>query len=88
MLGGRCCVGWNPRGLTLRRPSRAVQVKAFAAKAMKTKLVRVDTELNKQLWSNGIRNVRPGPPTAAKPCAGRGRDPEPARPCLCATRRP
>jgi ribosomal protein L31E len=41
--------------------SAAAQVKAFAQKAMKTKEVRVDTELNKQLWSNGIRNVRTRP---------------------------
>jgi len=61
--------------------SAAAQVKAFAQKAMKTKEVRVDTELNKQLWSNGIRNVRTRPADSAStlsasslqtPCSAHG----------------
>jgi large subunit ribosomal protein L31e len=40
-----------------RAPKAIKVVKAFAAKAMKTKEVRVDVELNKQLWAKGIRNV-------------------------------
>ena len=39
-------------------PGRPQQVKAFAFKAMKTKDVRIDTGLNKLLWSKGVRNVR------------------------------
>ena len=65
--GGQCG-GWNPRGADRILPSRAAQVKAFAAKAMKTKEVRVDVELNKQLWSKGIRNVRLGQPAAQTLC--------------------
>jgi ribosomal protein L31E len=33
-------------------------VKEFANKAMKTKEARIDTSLNKLLWSKGVRNVR------------------------------
>ena len=30
-------------------------MKAFATKAMKTKEVRIDTDLNKLLWSKGVK---------------------------------
>merc|ERR1712061_832550 len=41
-----------------KRAPRAVrEIRKFAAKAMSTKDVRIDTKLNKFLWSNGIRNV-------------------------------
>mmetsp|Transcript_83412 Transcript_83412/g.241008 ORF Transcript_83412/g.241008 Transcript_83412/m.241008 type:complete len:121 (-) Transcript_83412:73-435(-) len=41
-----------------KRAPRAVrQIRRFAAKAMSTKDVRIDTKLNKFIWSNGIRNV-------------------------------
>eukprot|EP00440_Ansanella_granifera_P055754 gb/GFBE01060431.1/.p1 GENE.gb/GFBE01060431.1/~~gb/GFBE01060431.1/.p1 ORF type:complete len:120 (+),score=37.66 gb/GFBE01060431.1/:1-360(+) len=41
-----------------KRAPRAVRVvRQFAAKCMTTKDVRIDTKLNKFLWSNGVRNV-------------------------------
>jgi len=41
-----------------KRAPRAVrEIRKFAAKAMNTKDVRVDTKLNKFIWSNGVRNV-------------------------------
>merc|ERR1711963_994997 len=41
-----------------KRAPRAVrEIRKFATRAMTTKDVRVDTKLNKFLWSNGIRNV-------------------------------
>eukprot|EP00931_Biecheleriopsis_adriatica_P035907 TRINITY_DN2069_c0_g1_i2.p1 TRINITY_DN2069_c0_g1~~TRINITY_DN2069_c0_g1_i2.p1 ORF type:complete len:151 (-),score=27.99 TRINITY_DN2069_c0_g1_i2:42-428(-) len=41
-----------------KRAPRAVRVvRQFASKVMTTKDVRIDTKLNKFLWSNGIRNV-------------------------------
>merc|ERR1719510_363186 len=41
-----------------KRAPRAVRViRQFAAKVMTTKDIRIDTKLNKFLWSNGIRNV-------------------------------
>merc|ERR1719190_192445 len=41
-----------------KRAPRAVRaVRKFAAKAMSTKDVRIDTKLNKFLWSEGVRNV-------------------------------
>ncbi|CAJ1461180.1 unnamed protein product [Effrenium voratum] len=41
-----------------KRAPRAVRVvRQFATKAMMTKDVRIDTKLNKFLWSNGVRNV-------------------------------
>merc|ERR1711920_323897 len=41
-----------------KRAARAVrEIRRFAAKAMTTKDVRIDTKLNKYVWSNGIRNV-------------------------------
>ncbi|CAE8618874.1 unnamed protein product [Polarella glacialis] len=41
-----------------KRAPKAIRcVRQFAAKVMLTKDVRVDTKLNKFLWSNGVRNV-------------------------------
>mmetsp|Transcript_6899 Transcript_6899/g.16252 ORF Transcript_6899/g.16252 Transcript_6899/m.16252 type:complete len:122 (+) Transcript_6899:94-459(+) len=41
-----------------KRAPRAVRVvRQFATKVMSTKDVRIDTKLNKFLWSNGVRNV-------------------------------
>mmetsp|Transcript_3752 Transcript_3752/g.4312 ORF Transcript_3752/g.4312 Transcript_3752/m.4312 type:complete len:121 (-) Transcript_3752:134-496(-) len=41
-----------------RRAPRAIrEIRKFAAKVMLTKDVRVDTKLNKFIWSKGIRNV-------------------------------
>ena len=41
-----------------KRAPRAVRVvRQFAAKVMLTTDVRIDTKLNKFLWSNGVRNV-------------------------------
>ena len=46
-------------GLTFKtKAPRAVrEIKKFAEKMMKTKDVRIDTKLNKEVWKNGIRNV-------------------------------
>jgi len=46
-------------GVTFKnRAPRAVrEIKKFAEKAMKTKDVRVDTNLNKHIWSQGVRSV-------------------------------
>eukprot|EP00434_Breviolum_minutum_P004269 symbB.v1.2.003764.t1/scaffold207.1/size268535/11 len=42
-----------------KRAPRAVRVvRQFAAKVMLTQDVRIDTKLNKFLWSNGVRNAR------------------------------
>ena len=41
-----------------KKAPKAVQViKTLAQKTMSTKDVRVDPELNKELWRNGVRNV-------------------------------
>eukprot|EP00930_Biecheleria_cincta_P067020 TRINITY_DN5338_c0_g2_i10.p1 TRINITY_DN5338_c0_g2~~TRINITY_DN5338_c0_g2_i10.p1 ORF type:complete len:121 (+),score=38.46 TRINITY_DN5338_c0_g2_i10:84-446(+) len=41
-----------------KRAARAVRVvRQFAGKVMLTKDVKVDTKLNKFIWSNGVRNV-------------------------------
>jgi large subunit ribosomal protein L31e len=41
-----------------KKAGRAVrEIKKFAEKIMKTTDVRVDTKLNKHLWSKGCRNV-------------------------------
>eukprot|EP00927_Polykrikos_kofoidii_P063562 TRINITY_DN583_c0_g4_i1.p1 TRINITY_DN583_c0_g4~~TRINITY_DN583_c0_g4_i1.p1 ORF type:complete len:140 (-),score=15.25 TRINITY_DN583_c0_g4_i1:120-479(-) len=41
-----------------RRATKAVRVvRQFSAKIMGTQDVRIDTKLNKFLWSNGIRNI-------------------------------
>merc|ERR1719237_1037302 len=41
-----------------KRAPRAIrEIRKFATRAMSTKDIRVDTKLNKFVWSNGIRNV-------------------------------
>ncbi|KAK2196844.1 bifunctional Ribosomal protein L31e domain superfamily/Ribosomal protein L31e [Babesia duncani] len=40
-----------------KAPTAIKKIKEFAAKAMKTKDVRIDTSLNRFIWSNGIRNL-------------------------------
>merc|ERR1719376_1924499 len=40
-----------------RAPRAVKEIKKFATKMMGTKDVRVDTRLNKAIWSQGIRNV-------------------------------
>lgn len=46
-------------GVTFKkRAPRAIrEIKQFAMKAMKTSDVRIDTSLNKFVWSMGVRNV-------------------------------
>ncbi|CAD5112589.1 DgyrCDS1802 [Dimorphilus gyrociliatus] len=44
-------------GFKKRAPRAIKEVKKFAAKMMKTTDVRIDTSLNKHLWSKGVRNV-------------------------------
>lgn len=46
-------------GVTFKRKAaRAVKaIKTFASKTMGTNDVRVDSDLNKYVWSKGIRNV-------------------------------
>ena len=50
--GNRKSVGFKKRA-----PRAIKEIKKFAEKMMKTKDVRVDTELNKFIWSKGIRNI-------------------------------
>ena len=47
-------------GVTFKkRAPRAIrEIKAFAEKTMKTSDVRIDTTLNKHVWSQGVRNVQ------------------------------
>jgi len=40
-----------------RAPRALREIRKFAVRAMITKDVRIDTKLNKFLWSNGIRNI-------------------------------
>jgi large subunit ribosomal protein L31e len=40
-----------------RAPKAIKTIKRFAARAMFTRDVRIDTKLNKFIWSNGVRNV-------------------------------
>merc|ERR1719446_1768435 len=40
-----------------RAPRAVKEIRKFALKAMRTTDVRVDTKLNKFIWSSGIRNV-------------------------------
>ena len=40
-----------------RAPRAIKEIKSFATKIMKTKDVRIDTSLNKLVWSQGIKNV-------------------------------
>merc|ERR1712087_457247 len=44
-------------GFKRRAPRAVKEVKAFAKKMMGTEDVRVDTKLNKFLWSQGIKGV-------------------------------
>ncbi|KAF7996779.1 hypothetical protein HCN44_002425 [Aphidius gifuensis] len=44
-------------GFKKRAPRAIKEIKIFAEKQMLTPDVRIDTRLNKQLWSKGIRNV-------------------------------
>ena len=60
-----CCrqytinLGKRVKGTTFKRkaPRALKKVKEFAAKMMNTSDVRIDTKLNKALWSGGIRSV-------------------------------
>merc|ERR1719163_1599231 len=41
-----------------KRAPRAIrEIRKFAAKAMQSKDVRIDTKLNKAVWAQGVRNV-------------------------------
>ncbi|SJK86279.1 large subunit ribosomal protein L31e [Babesia microti strain RI] len=40
-----------------KAPTAIKKIKQFASKVMKTKDVRIDTKLNKFIWSNGIKNL-------------------------------
>lgn len=40
-----------------RAPRAVKEIKAFAKKMMKTKDVRIDVNLNKAVWKNGVKNV-------------------------------
>ncbi|KAJ8674998.1 hypothetical protein QAD02_010784 [Eretmocerus hayati] len=44
-------------GFKKRAPRAIKEIRKFAEKQMGTADVRIDTRLNKQLWSKGIRNV-------------------------------
>merc|ERR1712018_709888 len=44
-------------GFERRAPRAIKEVKKFAEKQMGTSDVRIDTRLNKHLWSQGVRNV-------------------------------
>merc|ERR1711974_563042 len=45
------------RSFKKRAPHAVRAIRQFAEKAMGTKDVRLDVELNKQIWSKGVRNV-------------------------------
>jgi len=40
-----------------RAPTAIKKIKEFVSHVMKTKDVRIDTDLNKAIWSHGVRNV-------------------------------
>merc|ERR1712141_95757 len=44
-------------GFKYRAPRAIKEVKKFAEKQMGTPDIRIDTRLNKHLWSQGVRNV-------------------------------
>ena len=44
-------------GFKKKAPRAIREIKKFAEKQMRTKDVRIDTSLNKYVWSKGIRNV-------------------------------
>merc|ERR1711937_455165 len=56
-----CTINLNKKvhkvSLKKRAPRAVREIKAFAAKSMSTKDVRIDTKLNKFIFSKGIRNV-------------------------------
>merc|ERR1711964_811159 len=43
--------------LKKKAPKAIKKIKMFAERMMRTKDVRIDTKLNKHIWSNGIRHV-------------------------------
>ena len=43
------------RGFKKRAPKAIKAIKKFATKQMRTPDVRIDTRLNKEVWSKGIR---------------------------------
>lgn len=45
------------KGFKKRAPTAIKKIKQFAEKQMGTPDVRIDTKLNKFIWSKGIRNV-------------------------------
>ncbi|XP_074595698.1 ribosomal protein L31 [Brevipalpus obovatus] len=45
------------KGFKKRAPRAVKEIKKFAFKQMGTQDVRIDTKLNKYIWSKGIRNV-------------------------------
>merc|ERR1711907_391492 len=45
-------------GFKYRAPQAIKAVRKFAEKTMRTEDVRIDTSLNKALWSHGIKNVQ------------------------------
>lgn len=47
-------------GFKKRAPRAIKEIRKFALKQMGTPDVRIDTRLNKQLWSKGIRQVFDG----------------------------
>ena len=48
---------WSNRTFKKRAPRALQAIRDFARKTMGTEDVRIDTLLNKYLWSKGIRNV-------------------------------
>ena len=44
-------------GFKKKAPRAIREIKKFAEKTMNTSDVRVDTKLNKHIWSKGVRNV-------------------------------
>merc|ERR1712145_26787 len=44
-------------GFKYRAPRAVKEIKKFAEKQMGTKDVRIDTRLNKAIWSQGVRGV-------------------------------
>jgi len=61
IVARECTIHMSKRlyGVTFKnRAPRAIrEIRQFAAKAMKTSDVRIDTSLNKFVWSQGIKNI-------------------------------
>merc|ERR1712112_534995 len=57
-------------GFKYRAPRAVKEIKKFAAKQMGTPDVRIDTRLNKHIWSQGVRNV----PYRVRVCLARKRN--------------